>query len=139
MHTGLRALTAAWSSHLSHDLSRLTALGWNGLLETAFADATRDGRRGLVVRVDGRVVTVLTVAGQQRVPLAATLSGAPDDGGILNQHANALLSLGRPQEALAELFADPGVAFVHARAVEFGCFTFEIRRPDQIAAASSTS
>jgi len=29
---------------------------------------------------------------------------------------------------LAEIFADPRVAVVHARAVEFGCFTFEIRR-----------
>jgi ribosome biogenesis GTPase len=67
---------------LSHDLHRLTALGWNGSLETAFAEATRDGRRGLVIRVDGRVVTVLTDAGQQRVPLGAALSGVPDDAGI---------------------------------------------------------
>ena len=67
---------------MSHDLHRLTALGWNGSLETAFAEATRDGRRGLVIRVDGRVVTVLTDAGQQRAPLAAALSGVPDDGGI---------------------------------------------------------
>jgi ribosome small subunit-dependent GTPase A len=67
---------------LSHDHHRLTALGWNGALETAFADATHHGLRGLVIRVDGRVVTVLTDSGQQRVPLAATLSGAPDDGGI---------------------------------------------------------
>jgi hypothetical protein len=29
---------------------------------------------------------------------------------------------------LAEIFADPQVALVHARAVDFGCFTFEIRR-----------
>jgi hypothetical protein len=29
---------------------------------------------------------------------------------------------------LAEVFADPAVAVVHARAVEFGCFTFEVRR-----------
>jgi ribosome biogenesis GTPase len=67
---------------LPHDLNRLTALGWNGALETAFADATHNGRRGLVVRVDGRVVTVMTDAGQERVALAPTLSGAPDDGGI---------------------------------------------------------
>jgi hypothetical protein len=26
------------------------------------------------------------------------------------------------------MFADPAVALVHARAVEFGCFTFEARR-----------
>ena len=31
---------------------------------------------------------------------------------------------------LAQIFADPDVALVHARAVEFGCFTFEIRRSD---------
>jgi len=30
---------------------------------------------------------------------------------------------------LGELLADPEVAIVHARAVEFGCFTFEIGRP----------
>jgi hypothetical protein len=29
---------------------------------------------------------------------------------------------------LGEMIADPQVAVVHARAVEFGCFTFEIRR-----------
>jgi Protein of unknown function (DUF1203) len=29
---------------------------------------------------------------------------------------------------LAEIFGDPRVALVHARAVDFGCFTFEIRR-----------
>jgi hypothetical protein len=34
------------------------------------------------LRVDGRVVTVLMDASHQRVPLAATLSGVPDDGGI---------------------------------------------------------
>src|SRR6202035_3179886 len=43
---------------------------------------TRDGHRGLVVRVDGRVVKVLTDAGQQRAPLAAALAGVPDDGGV---------------------------------------------------------
>ncbi len=67
---------------MSHDPHRLTALGWNGALESAFADATSDGRRGLVVRVDGRVVTVLTDAGQERIPLATTLSGVPDDGSV---------------------------------------------------------
>ena len=35
------------------------------------------------------------------------------------------------EQALAELFEDPDVAFVHARAVEFGCFTFEVRRAQQ--------
>ncbi|MBT2386885.1 DUF1203 domain-containing protein [Streptomyces sp. ISL-11] len=32
--------------------------------------------------------------------------------------------------ALAEAFADPGVALVHVRAVEYGCFLFEVRRAD---------
>jgi ribosome biogenesis GTPase len=67
---------------LSHDPRRLTALGWNGSLESAFSHATRDGRRGLVARFDGRVVTVLTDAGQERIPLAPTLVGLPDDGNV---------------------------------------------------------
>ncbi len=67
---------------MPHDPRRLTALGWNGFLESAFADSATDGRRGLVVRVDGRVVTALTDAGQERIPLAATLSGLSDEGGI---------------------------------------------------------
>jgi ribosome biogenesis GTPase len=67
---------------LSHDPRRLTALGWNGSLESAFTDATKEGRRGLVVRFDGRVVTVLTDTGPERVPLAATLSGLPEDGSV---------------------------------------------------------
>jgi Protein of unknown function (DUF1203) len=32
------------------------------------------------------------------------------------------------ETALAGIFADPGVALVHGRALEFGCFTFEVRR-----------
>ncbi len=32
------------------------------------------------------------------------------------------------EAVLAEMFDDPQVALVHARAVEFGCFTFEVRR-----------
>ncbi|SED50210.1 DUF1203 domain-containing protein [Streptomyces sp. TLI_105] len=31
--------------------------------------------------------------------------------------------------ALTEAFADPEVALVHVRAVEYGCFHFEVRRP----------
>ncbi|MEV0527814.1 DUF1203 domain-containing protein [Streptomyces sp. NPDC050439] len=31
--------------------------------------------------------------------------------------------------AFAEAFADPEVALVHVRAVEYGCFHFEVRRP----------
>ncbi|MBP2475655.1 hypothetical protein JOF53_004527 [Crossiella equi] len=32
------------------------------------------------------------------------------------------------EDVLAELFAAPETAFVHVRAVEFGCFQFEVRR-----------
>ncbi|AJE85075.1 MULTISPECIES: DUF1203 domain-containing protein [Streptomyces] len=32
-------------------------------------------------------------------------------------------------KALGEAFADPRVALVHVRAVEYGCFQFEVRRP----------
>lgn len=68
---------------MSHDPRRLTALGWNGSLKSAFADAeTPAGLRGLVVRVDGPVVTVLTERGTDRVPLASPLAGAPDHGGV---------------------------------------------------------
>ncbi|MGW8351104.1 DUF1203 domain-containing protein [Streptomyces wedmorensis] len=31
--------------------------------------------------------------------------------------------------AFADAFADPAVALVHVRAVEYGCFQFEVRRP----------
>ncbi|MFE2555156.1 DUF1203 domain-containing protein [Streptomyces sp. NPDC059352] len=31
--------------------------------------------------------------------------------------------------AFAEAFADPAVVLVHVRAVEYGCFHFEVRRP----------
>lgn len=33
------------------------------------------------------------------------------------------------ERALAEAFAVPGVALVHVRAVEYGCFLYEVRRP----------
>ncbi|MFG3035722.1 DUF1203 domain-containing protein [Streptomyces sp. NPDC048330] len=32
-------------------------------------------------------------------------------------------------DAFADAFADPAVALVHVRAVEYGCFQFEVRRP----------
>jgi hypothetical protein len=35
---------------------------------------------------------------------------------------------GQAEAELGALFADPDVAVVHARALEFGCFTFEVRR-----------
>ncbi|CAM5635712.1 hypothetical protein SALBM311S_04026 [Streptomyces alboniger] len=33
------------------------------------------------------------------------------------------------EAAFAEAFDDPSVAFVHVRAVEYGCFYYEVRRP----------
>jgi hypothetical protein len=68
----------------------------------------------------------------------AELAGAPRvfraygaDGRILG---GTLFGVGEPAGAeaaeavLAEVFTDPDVAFVHVRAVDFGCFTFEARR-----------
>jgi Protein of unknown function (DUF1203) len=47
------------------------------------------------------------------------------------------------ERVLGEVFADERVAVVHARAIEFGCFTFEIRRyrggADGASVASATS
>lgn len=48
-------------------------------------------------------------------------------GGI---HGGRLVKDGSTAEAvLADLFADPEVAAIHVRAVEYGCFLFEVRRP----------
>ncbi|MEU8758026.1 DUF1203 domain-containing protein [Streptomyces sp. NPDC048659] len=35
------------------------------------------------------------------------------------------------ERAFDEAFADPEVAFVHVRAVEYGCYLFEVRRDDR--------
>ncbi|MFE5791969.1 DUF1203 domain-containing protein [Streptomyces sp. NPDC056503] len=48
------------------------------------------------------------------------------DGRILG---GRLVELPGLDEAFAEAFADPAVALVHVRAVEYGCFHFEVRRP----------
>jgi hypothetical protein len=53
------------------------------------------------------------------------------DGSILRGRLAApgeLTDEAAASRLLGEIFADPEVAVVHARAVEFGCFTFEIRR-----------
>lgn len=53
------------------------------------------------------------------------------DGSILRGRLATVGEVGDQAAAhrlLDEIFADPEVAVVHARAVEFGCFTFEIRR-----------
>ncbi|WP_376697787.1 DUF1203 domain-containing protein [Streptomyces eurocidicus] len=48
------------------------------------------------------------------------------DGRLLELPEAADEAVGR---ALGEAFADPGVALVHVRAVEYGCFHYEVRRP----------
>lgn len=53
------------------------------------------------------------------------------DGRILDGRLVSAAEMASPAAAdavIAELFADPAVELVHARAIEYGCFTFEIRR-----------
>jgi hypothetical protein len=53
------------------------------------------------------------------------------DGRILGGRLTEPEEVGSPESAasvVAGAFADPDVALLHVRAVEFGCFTFEIRR-----------
>lgn len=79
-----------------------------------------------------------TCPGPSGTGYPADLAGAPRvfrayhaDGRILG---GRLFGVGEPadgdaaQAALTEMFADPDVALIHVRAVEFGCFTFEARR-----------
>ncbi|MFE5815594.1 DUF1203 domain-containing protein [Streptomyces sp. NPDC056479] len=47
------------------------------------------------------------------------------DGRILG---GRLVDPGAFEEAFAEAFADPEVALVHVRAVEYGCFLYEVRK-----------
>lgn len=57
------------------------------------------------------------------------------DGRILGGRLVEADPAGKPvpaESVLAEMFADPDVAVVHARAVEFGCFTFEVRRVTEL-------
>ncbi|WP_369218558.1 DUF1203 domain-containing protein, partial [Streptomyces flavofungini] len=41
--------------------------------------------------------------------------------------------------AFREAFADPAVALVHVRAVEYGCFHFEVRPGSPVQSVSATS
>ncbi|WP_327315095.1 DUF1203 domain-containing protein [Streptomyces sp. NBC_01235] len=41
----------------------------------------------------------------------------------------ALVGVGGLDAAFQDAFDDPDVAFVHVRAVEYGCFLYEVRRP----------
>jgi hypothetical protein len=71
--------------------------------------------------------------GGRRVLRAYSVQGRILDGRLAD--ADELADTGSAGRLLAEIFADPRVALVHARAVEFGCFTFEIRRSDAQAQA----
>ena len=79
-----------------------------------------------------------TCPGPASTGYPAGLTGAPRvlrayhaDGRILG---GRLFGVGEPaggqaaHAALTEMFADPDVALIHVRAVEFGCFIFEVRR-----------
>ncbi|WP_031158536.1 DUF1203 domain-containing protein [Streptomyces durhamensis] len=70
-----------------------------------FADAHRTLRR---YSADGRIL------GGRLVTPARTPESAGDQEGFTT--------------ALTEAFADPRVALVHVRAVEYGCFLYEVRR-----------
>jgi hypothetical protein len=52
--------------------------------------------------------------------------GYDADGSIVG--GRLVPSSEQPERVLEEIFDDPAVALVHVRALEFGCFTFEVRR-----------
>lgn len=64
--------------------------------------------------------------GTRRVFRAYRSDGTILDGRLAT--AEELSDQSAADRLIAEIFADQEVAVVHARAVEFGCFTFEIRR-----------
>jgi hypothetical protein len=65
------------------------------------------------------------LAGGRRVFRAYSADGDIIGGRLFNPGPDCPVAAGA---VLAELLDDPAVALVHARAVEFGCFTFEVRR-----------
>ncbi|MEQ7126493.1 DUF1203 domain-containing protein [Actinopolymorpha sp. B11F2] len=69
----------------------------------------------------------VAMGGERRVFRAYSPDGRILGGQILDDHTSEQVELA--EEALDKLFADPDVAVVHVRAVEFGCFDFEVRRP----------
>jgi len=64
--------------------------------------------------------------GTHRVFRAYSAAGQILDGRLVGPGETA--DPARAGAALAAMFADPAVAVVHVRALEFGCFTFEARR-----------
>ncbi|MGH3659006.1 MAG: DUF1203 domain-containing protein [Micromonosporaceae bacterium] len=66
------------------------------------------------------------MGGERRVFRAYSPDGRILGGLLLDDHTSEQVE--PAEEALDKLFAEPDVAVVHARAVEFGCFVFEVRR-----------
>ncbi|MER7400071.1 DUF1203 domain-containing protein [Streptomyces sp. NPDC000151] len=64
--------------------------------------------------------------GALRVLRRYTAAGHIAGGALLELPQDADAAVDR---ALTEAFADPETALVHVRAVEYGCFHFEVRRP----------
>jgi hypothetical protein len=65
-------------------------------------------------------------AGSRRVFRSYSADGRISGGRLAEaEEVSDAAAAGR---VLEDIFADPRVALVHARAVEFGCFTFEVRR-----------
>jgi Protein of unknown function (DUF1203) len=64
--------------------------------------------------------------GQRRVLRAYSADGRILDGRLAE--ADEVADEAAAGRVIDEVLADPAVAVVHARAVEFGCFTFEVRR-----------
>jgi hypothetical protein len=68
----------------------------------------------------------VAMGGERRVFRAYSPEGRIVGGVLLDDHTSEQVE--RAEEALDKLFAEPDVAVVHVRAVEFGCFDFEVRR-----------
>ncbi len=66
------------------------------------------------------------LAGGRRVLRAYSAAGTILSGTLFEPGPSADPAAG--EAALTEIFADPEVALVHTRALEFGCFIFEARR-----------
>ena len=63
-----------------------------------------------------------------RAPGSAPIRRAADTRGGPLATATAMADPAPAESVLAEVLADPAVAVVHVRAVEYGCFAFEARR-----------
>jgi hypothetical protein len=68
------------------------------------------------------------LTGGRRVFRAYSASGGILDGRLFDPGPEP--DPGAAEALLAEMLADPAVALIHAHAVEYGCFTFEVRRAD---------